>query len=136
MTAWPQAGDACVDLRSAARSWDRDAIGGETTVKTVTQTLVITATGAKYHRSTLTPVNEGPHSARHLVRPTDDRVLCVRGRLMLADIASRVENLANLHHKDPAEYISAFAQVIAEGAEARKDFLALTRAASKERDER
>lgn len=132
---WPQAGDPCVDLKSAATKRDADRVGEPMTVKTITQTLIITNTGAKYHRSTLTPINEGVHSARHLVSPSDPRVLCVRGQQLLADLSRMVDNLTKVDRVDPMDYVGAFATVISEAARARTEFISLSAAASRAEQE-
>lgn len=135
MNEWPRKGDSCVDLRVAARSWDSDSIGPEMTVHAVTTTVVITNTGAKYHRAGLTPINEGPQSARRLVSSTDPRVLCIRGRRLMADLANRVENLSRMTRTDPADVIGDFSKIITAVAEARGEYIALTSAATQREQE-
>lgn len=132
---WPQVGDEAVELRSAARSWEIDAIGPAVRVKTITSTLVITSIGTKYNRKGLFPISEGQQSARRLVPATDDRVLCVQGRSHLAELARQTENLARLERKDPMEVVAAFAQIISAASEARRKFIALTADASRAEQE-
>jgi hypothetical protein len=132
---WPQVGDPCIDLRVASRPWQFDSVSSETTVKAITQTLVITSTGDRYHRSTMTPVSEGSGSARRLVHPSDPRVLCARGHVALVALARQIDNMASVHRTDPFDYAGAFAQVISSAAMARTDFIALTSAASRAEQE-
>lgn len=133
---WPQPGDHAVEFRAAGRTWESDSIGQTTHVKTITQTLVITADGARYNRDGLFPVSEGRQSARRLVPPADVRVLCVQGRNRLRELAQHVGNLADLERKDPMDILAAFAQIIRATGAARSEFISLTTAASKAERER
>lgn len=132
---WPQVGDDAVEFRAAGRSWENDGIGTPTRVKTITQTLVITADGARYNRAGLFPVSEGRQSARQLVPTSDPRVLCAQGRAHLRDLARQVNNLADIERKDPMDIVGAFAQVVSAAAAARTEYIALTSAASKAEQE-
>jgi hypothetical protein len=132
---WPQRGDAAVEFRAAGRTWEADSIGTPTTIKTITTTLVITSDGARYNRDGLFPVSEGRQSARRLVPPADERVLCVQGRARLRELARQVANLADLERKDPMDIVAAFAQIIAATGQARSEFISLTAAASKAEQE-
>jgi hypothetical protein len=137
MTAnrWPQVGDEAVEFRAGARSWEQDSAGSVVRVKTITSTLVITSDGGKYNRDGLFPINEGRQSARRLVPAVDERVLCVRGRRQLGEVARQVENLSRIERKDPMEIVAAFAQIISTAADARREFISLTSAASKAEQE-
>lgn len=132
---WPQVGDDAVEFRAAARTWDTDSIGTPTRIKSITQTLVITADGAKYNRDGLFPVSEGRQSARRLVPAGDPRVLCVQGRAKLREVARQVQNLADLERKDPMDIVGAFAQIVSAAAAARTEYIALTTAASRAEQE-
>lgn len=127
MSTWtPRRGDLCVDLRSSGNSWDPDRCGEEVTVKTVTETLVITSDGERYSRAHLTPISEGRYSSRKLVPAGDDRVLCVRGRTALRQVAQLANNLVGIDHKDPMAYVGALAEISRAAVEARADFLKTT----------
>ncbi len=132
---WPEKGDPAIELRAAGRTWETDTIGALTTIRTVTQTMVITADGGRYNRDGLFPVSEGRQSARKLVPPSDPRVLCVQGQRSLAELARQVENLARLERKDPMDVVAAYARIITETAAARNAFIALTTAASRAEQE-
>lgn len=110
---WPQVGDDAIELRHAHGSATHDRIGVPVTIKKITQTMVVTSNGERYNRDTLKPISEGRYSARTLVQPHDDRVLCVRGRESLEGLARLTSNLAKLEHTAPAEIFAALAQVVA-----------------------
>lgn len=132
---WPQLGDEATEFRAGARSWEQDSVGPTVRIRQITQTLIITSDGGRYNREGLFPLNEGRQSARRLVPATDDRVLCVLGRRSLAEVARQVENLSRLERKDPMEIVAAFAQIISAAADARRDFISLTAAASRAEQE-
>lgn len=126
----PKEGDPAAELLSTARPYDSDRVGEPVTVHRVTQTLVITSDGEKYSRNHLTPVSEGRYSNRQLVRANDDRVLCVRGRTLLAGVARVARNLADLDRRDPADITAALAQLVVTADDARRKYAALLAEAS------
>jgi hypothetical protein len=118
----PREGEDVVDLRSTGKTYDVDRCGPVVQVKTITQTLVITTDGEKYNRLFLTPVSEGRYSSRQLVRASDDRVLCVQGRLTLEAVARVARNLADLPRTDPADITAALARVVNVADQARRSY--------------
>jgi hypothetical protein len=118
----PETGDKAVDLRSTGRSFEPDRCGETVTVYRITQTMVITSDGERYSRTHLKPISEGRYSPRQLVRADDDRVLCVRGRRLLAQVASVARNLADLDCKDPADISAALAQIVMAADTARREY--------------
>ncbi len=120
----PQVGDLAVDLHRTGKVYDADRIGQTVTVKRVTETLVITSDGERYNRRHLVPVGHDRYAARKLVPANDDRVLCVRGRTHVAELARVVDNLARIDRKDPADHLAALAQI---GAAAREAYAAFAR---------
>ncbi len=132
MATWqPRVGDDVVDLRSTGRAHDVDRCGPVVQVKTITETLVITTDGEKYSRNYLRPISEGRYSARQLVPARDDRVLCLRGRWHLDQVARVTRNLADLPRTDPADIIAAMNQIITVASEARRDYLGMLTETSK-----
>jgi hypothetical protein len=127
----PRTGDNVVDLRSTGRIHDVDRCGPVVQVKTITQTLVITTDGERYSRSYLKPTSEGRYSSRQLVRADDDRVLCVRGRQVLRDVANMAQNLADLPRKDPADIVGALTAIVTTADKARRNYAALLAGESK-----
>lgn len=123
MARWePREGEAVVDLRSTGRMHEPDRCGEVVTVKRVTDTLVITSDGEKYNRRHLTPHSEGRYSPRRLVSARDDRVLCVRGRKLLAEVARVAANLAAIDRRDPADIAGALAALTRQADEARRAY--------------
>jgi hypothetical protein len=119
----PREGEDVVDLRVNGRpNGVPDQCGPVVQVKTVTRTLVITSDGEKYSRNYLRPISEGRYSARQLVRATDDRVLCVRGRAVLDEMARTARNLADLPRTDPMDIMAALARLVAAAGDARSEY--------------
>jgi hypothetical protein len=126
----PQVGAECVDLRSGGPT--RAGMCGEVvTVKTVTDTIVVTSDGERYSRVHLAPISEGRHSDRRLVPAHDDRVLCVHGRRMLRDVAQLAANLSAIDRRDPADIVAALAQIATAATGARGRLLGLMQSASR-----
>lgn len=131
MTAtWPQVGDPAVDFRRGRRSYERDRAGKDVTVSRLTQTMVITSDGERYNRGTLKPVSEGHYSDRELVPAYDPRVLAVRARDELAEVARQITNLAAIEHKTAEDVVGALAQAMGAANDGRRSVLALMREAS------
>jgi hypothetical protein len=118
----PQVGDDVVDLRQGSKAWDNDRAGSVVQVKTVTTSLVLTSDGEKYRAGGLYPIGEGLYSSRRLVAANDPRVLCIRGRDMIAEIARLADNLSKLDRKDPAEVSAALAQLAAKSGTVYQQF--------------
>ncbi len=131
----PQVGSDAVELRHSGKVHEPDRAGEAVQVKRVTQTLVITSDGARYSRAYLRPVSEGRYSDRSLVAATDDRVLCVRGRELLAEVARTATNLAGVERSKPEDVAAALAQLAAAGRDAYARFGQAMAAASRERQE-
>jgi hypothetical protein len=114
-----------VDLRVANRMHQIDQCGPVVQIKAILPTLIITADGERYSRSHMKPASEGRYSARELVRADDDRVLCVRGRQHLTDVARVAANLADLPRTDPMDIVAALTRIVAFANEARKEYAAV-----------
>lgn len=127
----PQKGDAAVDYRHARGMVIRERVGEDVTVSNITQTMVITSDGERYNRGTLKPVSEGRYSDRELVPACDPRVLAVRARTELAEVARQVTNLAAIEHKTAEDVAGALSAVMVAAAASRGRVLALMREASK-----
>jgi hypothetical protein len=121
MATWePQVGDDAIELRHSGKVHEADRVSVPVTVQRVTATMVVTSDGERYSRATLKPISEGRYSARTLVPVTDDRVLCVRGREALAELARLTDNLARLDRANPIDFMGAFAQIQGAAEAARK----------------
>jgi hypothetical protein len=132
---WPQVGDLAVDLTISHGRGQHDRASRTKHIRDVTDTLVITADGAKYNRESLTPLGQGSGSARRLVPPGDARVLAARGREHLAELASLAANLSDLNYRMPEEVIAALARVITTAHESRVALAALMAEASRAEQE-
>jgi hypothetical protein len=130
---WPQVGDLAVDIEAATAS--RDRIGDVVTIKSVTPVAVLTSEGKGYNRDNLTPLGQGPYSARRLVPVTSDRVLVVRAREHLDVMASIANNLAIIDHRTPESVVAALAQIMTTANESRVALIALMAEASRAEQE-
>jgi hypothetical protein len=130
-TTWePQVGDDAIELRHSHGSTSHDRIGEPVKVHRITDTIVVTSDGERYGRAWLAPLSEGPYSSRRLVQPHDDRVLCVKGREVLAVLARTTDNLAKVERTDPADVFAALSQVAATASRAVASYRALMREAT------
>lgn len=131
MATWePREGDAAIELRHSGKTYEPDRISVPVTVHRVTATMVVTSDGERYNRATLKPVSEGRYSARTLVQPHDDRVLCVQGREVLTVLARTTGNLADVERTDPADVFAAVSQVATTASRAVIHYRALMRDAT------
>lgn len=122
----PAVGDEVVDLFVNGRpNGVPNRCGPVVQIKTITQNLVFTTEGERYSRSHMKPVSEGRYSARELVRADDDRVLCVRGREVLASVARVAGNLADLPRTDPADITAALARLVVVADDGRRRYAAI-----------
>jgi hypothetical protein len=122
MAGWtPQAGDPCVELMLGARGLP-DVAHEETAVLRITETMVITRSGARYHLDTLAPVSEGPRSAHVLTVPWDERVLCARGRATIARLAQTSANLRDLDRRGHQHVIDHMTDIIEQATSARSAY--------------
>lgn len=124
----PQKGDPCVEV------WDRSfagpTIAATTTVHQLTQTLVVTADGEKYNRQGLYPIRGGRYSDKQLRSAHDPKVLAIRARDHLREVARYADNLAKLDRRTPEDYMAALAQIIVKADDSRRAVTALMREAS------
>jgi hypothetical protein len=133
---FPQAGDLAVDLRTNGRANGRpDQVGQTVTVKNVLTTIVITSDGERYNRSTLKPITEGRYSGRQLVPASDNRVLVVRARSQLSEVAATAGNLAELDHRKPEDVVTALARISRAAYEAHRAVIDLMADASRTEQE-
>ncbi len=128
---WPHRDAPAVELRISSRHSEPDRVGGPVVITDVTPTLVITSDGERYNRASLRPIREGRTSPRVLVPPTDNRVLCVEARKMLAELARVADNQAALGFTDPETYVGSLARMVVLSTDAHRRLLALLRDASR-----
>lgn len=129
---WPQVGDPAVDYRYSRTAWDRERVSESLTVERVTQTMVVTSDGERYSRTHLHPISEGRHSDRTLVPATDLRVLAVRARDRLAEVAQATTNLSKLDHRTAEDVVAALANIVAMADSNRRLVLGLMREATEQ----
>lgn len=133
---FPQVGDLAVDLWTNGRPNGKpDRAGDVVTVKDVLTTLVITSDGERYARIGLHPISEGRYSARKLVPATDPRVLVVRGRDHLTEMARLTDNLAKLDYKTPEDVVAALMRIVAATMASRNALIGLMRDATRSEQE-
>jgi hypothetical protein len=132
---WPQLGDSGVDFFAAQQSYQRDRVGSVVTVRTVSETLIITSDGERYNRAGLFPAAQGKYSGRRLVPAGDPRVLAARGRDQLIEVARVVSNLAQIDHRTPEDVVAALARAQVVAHDAWKVVGAMMSAASKAEQE-
>lgn len=133
---FPQVGDRAVDLRTNGRPNGRpDRAGDVVTVKAITASMVLTSDGERYNRASLKPVSEGRYSDRQLVPPSDLRVLVVRGRAHLVEVARLADNISKLDHDAPEDILAGLARIIMAASDARRQVVEIMREASKTEQE-